>query len=85
MTRHGVKIHGGPGLGHVVELDGQPVQHHIQSLRLDISHSSLPVLELRLLLPPGTEDVSTAAAVVVDEETAAVLQRLGWTPPESED
>jgi len=81
MTQHDITIRR-CGTGHVLELDGHPIADITESARLHIDGRSGAVLELTLAVDAGS--VRTRGQVTVDEQTAAALKRLGWTPPESE-
>lgn len=82
MRDHHVRIGQGERGGYVVEIDGHPVQNVTESLTLSVNGAvSLPVLTLRMVLPPGAPDVDVRALVKLDEVTAGVLQAIGWTPP----
>ncbi|GAQ52072.1 hypothetical protein [Streptomyces acidiscabies] len=67
----------GHGSG-TIKVDGQPIRG-VRSLALTSDAGALPTLTLELLL----HDVSTMAEtiVLIDDDTAATLVALGWTPP----
>ncbi|MDX3019870.1 hypothetical protein [Streptomyces acidiscabies] len=67
----------GHGSG-TIEVDGQPIRG-VHSLTLTSDAGESPTLTLELLL----HDVSTMAEtiVLIDDDTAATLVALGWTPP----
>lgn len=78
MTGHNAKINlAGSGSG-TIEVDGQPLRG-VRSLTLTSEAGCRPTLTLELLL----HDVSTMAEalVLIDDDTAATLVALGWTPP----
>lgn len=79
---HRIRIYddgSGYSRGHTVEIDGRQVTL-ISRLRLDLDAGSLPVLLLELAGPVGS-DIDTTAIVTIDDELAATLIQLGWTPP----
>ncbi|HEY8985661.1 MAG TPA: hypothetical protein VIU15_39585 [Streptomyces sp.] len=67
----------GHGAG-TIEIDGQPLRG-VRSLTLTSEAGARPTLTLDLLV----HDVSTfaEAVVLIDDDTAATLVALGWTPP----
>lgn len=69
-----------PGQGYRVEVDGQDIANHVAALNLDMG--TPPALPRFTLTVVGLPDVDLPAAdVVLTAAQAAVLERLGWTPP----
>ncbi len=76
-----VEVHLSDGRAPSILLDGKPVEHVTQGLRIDADPDGR-VLTLRLHL--GQVRVKGKAVVAVPEETAKALVALGWTPPKPE-
>lgn len=78
MTARTASIHLDSAGSGTITVDGHQLRG-IRSLTLDAAAGEVPqlTLELRLL------DVSTMAetSVLIDDDTAATLVALGWTPP----
>lgn len=78
MTKRSAKLNlTGDGSG-TIEVDGQPL-HGVRSLTLTSEAGYEPTLTLELRL----YDVSTMAeaAILVPDDVAETLVKLGWTPP----
>ena len=71
---------GGTGDTGTVLVDGRDISHFTRRLQLTTGVGEVTRLELELLATKGAA-VFAAADVSVDEETAAFLIELGWTPP----
>ena len=76
-----VEVHLPDGKAPSILLDGKPVEHVTDCLRIDADRDGR-VLTLRLAL--GEVRVKGKATVVVSEGTAQALVALGWTPPTPE-
>lgn len=73
-----VEVHLPDGKAPSILLDGKPVEHITQSLRIDADKEGR-WLTLRLHL--GEVRVRGKAVVTVSQGTAEALVALGWTPP----
>ena len=72
----------GAGADASISLDGVPVPVGlINALTLTITPQGPPRLDLRFLVTRRTEVTLDDAEVGVDPSVAAVLRKLGWTPP----
>ncbi|MDX3637688.1 hypothetical protein PV728_47460 [Streptomyces europaeiscabiei] len=78
MTKRSAKISLTEVGSGVIEVDGQRIRG-VRSLKLESEAGDRPVLTLELVV----HDVSTMAEalVLIDDQTAATLVALGWTPP----
>ena len=76
-----VELHPREGdAGYVINLDGVDVADLVDRLDLAIMPGNLPVLTLRMAPPRAL--VNAHALVELDEQAAAFLRSLGWTPPD---
>lgn len=74
-----------PGGASVLELDGHDIASGVEAIHIDHGALGNVVPHVKLLLSVRHLDVTTTAGVVVDDDTATVLRRLGWTPPADDD
>jgi hypothetical protein len=82
MTAHRLKVTNPGAFGHqtVVELDGLDVSGALRGFDLNVSVSDLNTA--RLFLSAPAFEVEGEYRVALDEDSQALLKRLGWTPPE---
>lgn len=73
------------GVGHEsIHLDGVDISKSVCGLTLDAKAGHLPQVTLRLPVTDRTTlGVPARAGVVIDDDTHALLVRLGWTPPKT--
>ncbi|MEU8362318.1 hypothetical protein AB0C27_40500 [Nonomuraea sp. NPDC048882] len=76
-----VEVHLPNGRAPSILLDGKPVEHITQRLRIDADAGGR-TLTLHLAL--GEVRVKGKAVVTVSEETAKALVVLGWKPPQAD-
>lgn len=72
----------GKSIGHGIEVDGRDIANLVTEADIHIEGAALPAVRLTLVVPPADFVLNSAATVTLDDETAAVLKLLGWTPPE---
>lgn len=84
--RHRVTLVGSHEAPNTAQLliDGKDISSAVTSLRLDIDTGSEHRLELQLTAFPLAVQLE-GVKVRVDDETAEILQWLGWTPPPPEE
>ncbi|GGH93784.1 hypothetical protein ACFFGR_09230 [Arthrobacter liuii] len=61
-----------------VEIDGEPYRN-AQAIKFEVTAENWALAEIRFL--PSAFAYEGKAAVSVDEQTAQLLESLGWTPP----
>lgn len=76
MSRHAFRW----TVGNRPLLDGFPIRCRSLTIDANPGHTEI-TLNLRVEVEQLEHD---KARVRIDDETAAVLERLGWTPPEEE-
>jgi len=81
--RMNVDLSSRPDGGYVVELDGTDVADHVN--HVDLAMSPAGHVNVTLSLGKVKALFHGRAAVVVDQETAAVLRSLGWASPDQLD
>ena len=72
---------GATGNAGTLVVDGRDISHFTRRLLLTTGVGEVTRLELELLPTKGAA-VFADAEVSIGEETAALLVRLGWTPPD---
>jgi hypothetical protein len=69
------------GLRQVLELDGENISTGIRSVTFTADAGDVPQVTLELVVFELDADTDNAR-IHVGEESALLLKKLGWTPPE---
>ena len=80
MTLNNVRITG-HGVEAKVELNGDDISNAVSGLDLKMAVGELPLLKLGVLVMDLSNEID-GVTVEIPEETASLLVKLGWTPPE---
>ena len=84
MTTHEVEIRMSQRRSEqYVKLDGVDVGHLVTDVHAHRGLRTAPTVELTLM--PSAIHLHSSGVVVVDEQSAALLVDLGWTPPPFDD